>query len=150
MYGGDLVGSRNQEHDIKSFNATDPQVPEPDFHCQTGQGALLTLLFYIVSMASIFGCMTLVPKQRTYLLTRAGRDSIYIYFGQLWILSLLTVVGFCLLLDNVVMPPVVGLAIGIIGSVGSWALLAQPCVKCLCSPCIEPKVEEGWCAIAIP
>lgn len=154
LYGGPLADGMFVTKELKSFNVTDAMLrptPEPDHHfCQSGQGALLTLLFYGVSMASIFGCMTLVPRERTYLLTRAGRDAIYIYFGQIWILTLTTVVGFVLLLDNVVLPPTIGLAIGIIVSLGSWAILAQPCVKCFCSPCIEPKVEEGCCAIAMP
>eukprot|EP00440_Ansanella_granifera_P017066 gb/GFBE01018539.1/.p1 GENE.gb/GFBE01018539.1/~~gb/GFBE01018539.1/.p1 ORF type:complete len:444 (+),score=49.99 gb/GFBE01018539.1/:1-1332(+) len=154
LYGGSFANLMFVTRHIKSFNATNAMLhptPSPDYHfCQSGQGALLTLLFYTVSMASVFGCMTLVPKGQTYLLTRAGRDSIYIYFGQLWIITLLTVVGFVALLNKVELPPAIGLAIGIIVSLGSWAILAQPCVKCLCSPCIEPRVEEGCCAVALP
>merc|ERR1712216_334151 len=121
LYGGaELPGSSNVVQQTKSLKAAylmNVQVPEPDFHCQTGRGALLTLLFYVVSMASIFGCMTLVPKKRVYLLTRAGRDSLYIYFGQPWIVALPLGFGFEAALSDVVLPPAVGLAIGVIGTV---------------------------------
>merc|ERR1712125_63838 len=85
LYGGDLANQMN--FDFAEVNITqmitNPKPYPATHYCQSGPGALQVFCFYAVSMCLILGFITLIPTRRVWLLTRAGANSIYIYFGQL-------------------------------------------------------------------
>eukprot|EP00927_Polykrikos_kofoidii_P005692 TRINITY_DN12255_c0_g1_i2.p1 TRINITY_DN12255_c0_g1~~TRINITY_DN12255_c0_g1_i2.p1 ORF type:complete len:452 (+),score=22.18 TRINITY_DN12255_c0_g1_i2:59-1414(+) len=151
LYGGEIgPHMRFTPHQIAQWNMTDIALqPFKDPHfCQSGPGVVHTLFFYRVSMLAVLGVTTVVPKEKIYLLTRAGQNSIYIYFGQVWFIVLVIIlVGLSGSYGNTALPAYVSVALGFVLSLATWAILAQPCFKCLCSPCIEPKVEKGFLAI---
>merc|ERR1712190_496704 len=90
------------------------------------------------------GFMTLVPSGRVRLLTRAGANSIYIYFGQLYPMILCLVGATVFLKAGYRTTPSIAVMMSYTCVIAVWALLSQPCFKCCCRPCIEPRVE-GVC-----
>merc|ERR1712107_917229 len=119
---------------------TNPQ-PYPITHyCQSGSGAIQVVAFYGASMCLILGCMTLVPTRQIALLTRAGANSIYIYFGQIYPMIFCFVAAAGLAKGGVYVTPLSAVVAAYAIVVGIWVLLSQPCFKCVCGPCIEPKV----------
>eukprot|EP00927_Polykrikos_kofoidii_P005691 TRINITY_DN12255_c0_g1_i1.p1 TRINITY_DN12255_c0_g1~~TRINITY_DN12255_c0_g1_i1.p1 ORF type:complete len:452 (+),score=29.96 TRINITY_DN12255_c0_g1_i1:59-1414(+) len=153
LYGGEIAPQMSfTPREVAQWNMTEMAlhpvaVKDPHF-CQSGPGVVHTLFLYCVSMLAVLGVTTVVPKEKIYLLTRAGQNSIYIYFGQVWFLVLVFILmGLSASYGNISLPASVSVALGFVLSLATWAILAQPCFKCLCSPCIEPKVEKGFLAI---
>lgn len=148
IYGGQVanmlhVPLTNQLNVTKMFNE-----PIPVTHyCQSSAALAQVPIFYAAGMCVILGFMTVVPVDRKGILTWAGANSIYIYFGQLWGMILVMRIAGYLMMSGVVLPPLVGTLIMIPCVFVVWMLFAQPCFKCFCCPCIEPKVERGCLSI---
>jgi hypothetical protein len=154
LYGGGIRDQMNENiADTMTANITQMMLhptPAPETHyCQTAPGVVQVLLFYALATAGVLGFLAVAPTQRTLLLTRAGANAIYIYFGQLWAIMFFSIIIFALGLGTGLIIPV-GLAAlcSFAAVLLVWALLAQPCFKCCCQPFIEPRVESGCLPIA--
>ena len=104
------------------------------------------ILYYLGAIVSIFGMVASVPAGRVRLLTRAGRNSIYIYFGQMYFLMVYEGIGVVFLTKGVAIPPALAGLVWLATTFIAWSLLSQPCFKCCYGPCVEPRVE--LCCIA--
>merc|ERR1711963_23061 len=106
-----------------------------------------------ISVCAIFGLMTVIPIEKKLILTRTGVNSIYIYFGQLWAGMVVVPPLFIWAASerkSILVSPEVGVAMGFAASFLVWWILSQPFYVCLCSPCIEPDVENGCMRIVLP
>ena len=120
----------------------------------------ITLVGYPLSTCAFYCVFALVPKRRVPLLTRAGHMSIYVYLLHPLILfdaPLLVLLAEALAPLGCGAPSggaSTGARLGGFGGgllewaiylslvLGVWAALARPCVRWLCSPCVEPPLQS--------
>eukprot|EP00929_Paragymnodinium_shiwhaense_P057841 TRINITY_DN28970_c0_g1_i4.p1 TRINITY_DN28970_c0_g1~~TRINITY_DN28970_c0_g1_i4.p1 ORF type:complete len:466 (+),score=44.27 TRINITY_DN28970_c0_g1_i4:68-1465(+) len=124
------------------------QLIEPNTFCQSLPGMGCVAAFYVMAFILVFCFMGVVPEEEVTLLTRCGRNSIYIYLTQMWfaILPVYSLAGM-LPQNDIYLGPWLGLVLAFATPLFFWALLGQQWVKCVCGPCIEPEVEK--CGLAV-
>lgn len=119
-----------------------PTLPPASTFCQSPIGVLDVGMTYIGAFSVIFLAMSVVPREAVPILTKAGVNSIFIYFGHMWFAMLPAVVGaYTLLYFGFVFPPwltVVAIPAMILFFV---ACLAQQWLRAFCKPFVEPDVE---------
>eukprot|EP00928_Gymnodinium_smaydae_P082110 TRINITY_DN65522_c0_g1_i1.p1 TRINITY_DN65522_c0_g1~~TRINITY_DN65522_c0_g1_i1.p1 ORF type:complete len:449 (+),score=27.93 TRINITY_DN65522_c0_g1_i1:77-1423(+) len=111
--------------------------------CQSAAGLGCTTLFYVMAFCLVFSFMAVVPAKDIQVLTKCGRNSIYIYLTQMWFaLMPVLIIGGSLALKGISVGPWLAFVITVLVVFFFWWALAQPCVKCICGPCVEPNVER--------
>jgi len=151
MYGGSLAQTVEDvlkeyvlwfEVNLAEAQAVPPTLPPHSSFCQSGVGLVNTLVFYIAAFFVIMCFVSIVPGNKISVLTKAGVNSIYIYFTHIWF-GLVPLLGVAMAIEvsGNSLNPWLTLTIMVLAVIGCMACLSHQWVLCFCGPCIEPDVE---------
>eukprot|EP00928_Gymnodinium_smaydae_P033720 TRINITY_DN24081_c0_g1_i3.p1 TRINITY_DN24081_c0_g1~~TRINITY_DN24081_c0_g1_i3.p1 ORF type:complete len:526 (-),score=53.71 TRINITY_DN24081_c0_g1_i3:32-1438(-) len=152
LYGGELAYEKLMtEAELNALyrsNMTERmmggnQAAPVDLTCQTSTGLFQTIMFYVMSFSLIFMALSVIPSRPLPVLTKAGVNSIYIYFGHIWF-GQVPLMGFSvsLMLAGVSLPAWFSTMFVFVLVIAIFSCLAQQWLRCICKPCVEPNVEE--------
>jgi len=145
LYGAPMEDGGHSYEWLMRYNYTESfkAVPLKDTYCQSAEGLLHVAVFYLLSFCLVFSFMGVVPVGEVRVLTKAGRNSIYIYLTQTWfVLMPLYFVAPTLIAEGKLMAPALALVASIFLTLAGWVCLGQQWVKSLCGFCVEPPVER--------
>jgi len=118
-------------------------IPGSDY-CQTYVGFANVLGVYVFSVFMITGFATVVPNRPVWILTKAGRNSLYIYLCHFYVAIVpCRQVAKALAASGYGQFSHIQGLLAIIGmSCLFWLFLAGDWVKYVCFPCVEPPCEK--------
>lgn len=156
LYGGGVLHSirhndieymRGYEMTNETLNDPHPTLPPESTFCQTPIGLLHVALTYIWAFAMIISVMSVIPTEKKPVLTKAGVNSIYIYFGHMFFgMVPVMAVAFAFWHFKIVLNSWITVAFMLSSIVVVLACLSQQWLRCFCKPFVEPDVET--CCLA--